>query len=101
MTPDELAAVRENRLPWRTAAELTRLPEGEGRASLLAQAIAEDLSTAQVGRLARELQGADAFTTRARQLVAELKPARLAALPAAQREKAEALLTELAALLHT
>ena len=101
MTPGELAAVRENRLPWRTAAELTRLPEGEGRAALLAQAMAEDLSTAQVGRLARELQGADAFTARARQLVAELKPARLAALPAAQREKAEALLTELAALLRT
>lgn len=101
MTPDELAAVRENRLPWRTAAELTRLPEGEDRASLLAQAIAEDLSTAQIGRLARELQGADAFTTRARQLVAELKPARLAALPAAQREKAEALLTELVTLLRT
>lgn len=101
MTPGELAAVRENRLPWRTAAELTRLPEGEGRAALLAQAMAEDLSTAQVGRLARELQGADAFTARAHQLVAELKPARLAALPAAQREKAEALLTELAALLRT
>lgn len=101
MTPGELAAVRENRLPWRTAAELTRLPEGEGRAALLAQAITEDLSTAQVGRLARELQGADAFTVRARQLVAELKPARLAALPTAQREKAEALLTELAALLRT
>lgn len=100
MTPGELAAVRENRLPWRTAAELTRLPEGEDRAALLAQATSEELSTAQVGRLVRELQGTDAFTARARQLVAELKPARLAALPPAQRERAEALLKELTDLLR-
>jgi ParB family chromosome partitioning protein len=100
MTPDELAAVREGRLPWRTAAELTRLPEGEGRAALLAQALAEELSTAQVSRQIRELQGSDAFAARTRQLISELKPARLAALPMYQRERAEQLLTELAKLLR-
>ncbi|MFC5848775.1 ParB/RepB/Spo0J family partition protein [Deinococcus petrolearius] len=99
MTPDELAAVRAGRLPWRTVAELTRLPEGEDRAALLAQAIAEELSTAQAARLVRERQGTDAFTARTRQLLAQLKPARLAALPAPQREQAEALLTELVKLI--
>lgn len=100
MTPGELAAVREDRLPWRTAAELTRLPEGEDRTALLRQAEADDLSTAQVGRRVRELQGSDAFALRARQLLSEIKPARLTALSPERREQAERLLTELADLLR-
>ncbi|WP_288404950.1 ParB/RepB/Spo0J family partition protein [uncultured Deinococcus sp.] len=101
MTPGELAAVREGRLPWRTAAELTRLPEGEDRTALLRQAETDDLSTAQVGRRVRELQGSDAFALRARQLLSEIKPARLTALSPERREQAERLLTELADLLRS
>ena len=100
MSPDELAAVREGQLPWRSVAELTRLPDGEQRAELLAQAIAGGWSTAQVSQLVRAQQTTDAFTDRARQLVSELKPGRLAALPEPARRRAEVLLTELVDLLR-
>lgn len=101
MTAAELSAIRQGLLPWRTVAELTRLPEGQERTALLKRSQAEQLSTAQVAALVKEILGAASKQGPELQLlVSKVKAAKFTQLPPTKKAKAESLLRQLLALLE-
>lgn len=100
MTADELRAIRQGHLPWRSVAELTRLPEGARRDELLKQASQEQLATAQVASLVKqELGGAPSGEARFQRLLKRVTPSKLNQLSRAKQTEAEALLVKLLELM--